>query len=47
MIFGRIGLGPELGHRFAVHPDPAFGNELFRGAARRDARGGDDFLQTF
>lgn len=39
MIFGWIGLGPELGHDRPVHPHPALGNKLFRGPARGDPRG--------
>ena len=39
MVLGWVGLGPELGHYRPVHPHPALGNKLFRGAARGDPRG--------
>jgi hypothetical protein len=47
MVLVRVGLGAELGHHLAVHAHPAFGDERFRGAARRHSRGGYDFLDTF
>jgi hypothetical protein len=47
MVFVRIGLGTELGHHLAVHAHPSLGDQFFRGAARRHARCGYDFLDTF
>ncbi len=42
----RVRLRAELGDRRAVDADPSLRDERFRRAARRDARGGQDFLEA-
>jgi len=47
VVLGCVGLGTEFGYHLAVHAHPAFGDQLFCGAAGRNTRGGYDFLDTF
>jgi hypothetical protein len=46
LVLSWIGLRAELGHDPTVDPDSAGEDELFRGAARGDARACDDLLQS-
>lgn len=46
-IGGRVGFGAKFSDSFAVDPDLAGEDELFRMTARSDAGAGDDLLEAF